>query len=338
MAINPLILETRLTKKDFESGQEVRWCPGCGDYAILSRVQKTLADMGTPRENHVFVAGIGCSSRFPYYMNTYAMHTIHGRAPTFATGVRLMNPDLKVWIITGDGDSVSIGGNHFVHLCRRNINVNLLLFNNEIYGLTKGQYSPTSPSKTVTKSSPLGSLERPLKPLALALGADATFVARVTDRDLKNMDQLLLAADRHAGTSIVEILQNCIVHNDGVYDLYTSKETKDDNVVMLEAGKPLIFGKAKDKGIRLNAALEPEVVTVTDANRSSILVHDPRNAALANILVRMEHPLAFGVFLDIDRPVYEADLLRREQSVLEKDELAAMDTLFRGEQTWDIAQ
>ncbi|MBI3395503.1 MAG: 2-oxoacid:ferredoxin oxidoreductase subunit beta, partial [Spirochaetia bacterium] len=235
-----------LTRKDFTSDQEVRWCPGCGDYAILAAIQKTMPELGIPKEKIVFVSGIGCSSRFPYYMNTYGFHTIHGRAPAIATGLKIARPDLSVWLVTGDGDSMSIGGNHFIHALRRNIDINILMFNNEIYGLTKGQYSPTSAPGTVTKSSPYGSIDTPFTPASLALGAEAGFVARAHDKDMKLMSDVFKRAAEYKGTSFVEILQNCVIFNDGVYDSTTDKEVRDDRIIYLENNKPLIYGKNRD--------------------------------------------------------------------------------------------
>src|SRR5438874_5132862 len=250
-----------LTPKDLASDQQVRWCPGCGDYSILAQMKKVLAAAGIPREKLVFVSGIGCSSRFPYYMNTYGFHTIHGRAPTFATGVRLARPDLHVWVITGDGDGLSIGGNHLIHAIRRNLDIKIILFNNEIYGLTKGQYSPTSRTGTRTKSSPLGSIDSPLRPLSIAIGAEATFVARTVDVDINHLTETLRRAANHHGTAFIEIYQNCKIFNDGVFDYATDKSIKADNTLYLEHRKPLTFGKDRNEGIRLNS-LDPEVATL----------------------------------------------------------------------------
>ena len=251
----------KLARQDFISNQDVRWCPGCGDYSILAQTQKSLPDLGIPRENFVFISGIGCSSRFPYYMNTYGFHTIHGRAPTLASGVKLARPDLSVWVVTGDGDSLSIGGNHFIHVLRRNIDLNIVLFNNRIYGLTKGQYSPTSELGKVTKSTPFGSLDTPFNPPAVALGAQATFVARSIDRYPSHLQKMLGRAHGHKGASFLEVYQNCLIFNDGAFRLLTEKETKGDHVLELENGKPMIFGKEKNKGIRLDG-FKPEVVTL----------------------------------------------------------------------------
>src|SRR5207237_4039945 len=251
----------QLTKKDFQTDQEVRWCPGCGDYAILSAVQSVFPELGIRRENFVVVSGIGCSSRFPYYMNTYGFHSIHGRAPTFATGLKVARPDLQVWVITGDGDGLSIGGNHLIHAIRRNVDLKIILFNNEIYGLTKGQYSPTSRLGTRTKSSPMGSIDNPLRPLSLAIGAEATFVARTVDVDIHHLTEILKRAAAHRGTAFIEIYQNCKIFNDAVFEYATDKTIKAENTLYLEHGKPLIFGKDRNKGIRLHV-LNPEVVTL----------------------------------------------------------------------------
>src|SRR5690349_8892569 len=263
-----------LTAKDFATDQEVRWCPGCGDYSILAQVQKVMPTLGIARENIVIVSGIGCSSRFPYYMNTYGMHSIHGRATAIASGLKASRPELSVWIVTGDGDSLSIGGNHTIHLLRRNFNVNILLFNNEIYGLTKGQYSPTSQVGKVAKSTPYGSVDHPFNPLALALGADATFVARSMDRDPKHLQAMLIRANAHKGTSFLEIYQNCNIFNDGAFEIFTEKATKPEEVLFLEQGQPLVFGAQKNKGIRLDG-FRPVVVEIGgEYSASDLWIHD----------------------------------------------------------------
>src|SRR5580700_5588938 len=268
-------MATALNRKDFVSDQEVRWCPGCGDYAILAAVQKTMPEFGIAPENTVFISGIGCSSRFPYYMNTYGFHSIHGRAPAFATGLKVANPELSVWVITGDGDGLSIGGNHLLHAMRRNVDLKIVMFNNEIYGLTKGQYSPTSRPGTKTKSSPGGSVESPLRPLSIALGAEATFVARTMDVDIKHLTETLKRAAEHKGTAFVEVYQNCVIFNDGVFDYAADKTSRADNTLYLEHGKPLVFGKARDKGIRLNPSdLTVEVVPIRDGKTDGLLVHN----------------------------------------------------------------
>src|SRR5262245_32520757 len=299
-----------LTPKDLASDQQVRWCPGCGDYSILAQMKKVLAGAGIPREKLVFVSGIGCSSRFPYYMNTYGFHGIHGRAPTFATGVRLARPDLHVVVVTVDGYALSIVGNHLIHAIRRNMNLKIVLFNNEIYGLTKGQYSPTSRTGTRTKSSPMGSVENPLRPLSLAIGAEATFAARTIDVDVNHLTKTLQRAAEHKGTAFVEIYQNCIVFNDGVFEYATDKAVKADNILYLEHGKPLVFGKDRTKGIRLNG-LAPEVVDLSNGQvaMDDLLVHDERaeEPSLAYLLSRMvqpEFPECVGVFRSVRRPAF----------------------------------
>ncbi|RYZ26704.1 MAG: 2-oxoacid:ferredoxin oxidoreductase subunit beta, partial [Chitinophagaceae bacterium] len=276
-----------LTAKDFATDQEVRWCPGCGDYSILAQVQKVMPTLGIPRENIAIISGIGCSSRFPYYMNVYGMHSIHGRATAIASGLKAARPDLSVWIVTGDGDSLSIGGNHTIHLLRRNFDVNVLMFNNQIYGLTKGQYSPTSEENKVTKSTPFGSIDHPFNPMALALGADATFIARSMDRDPKHLQAMLTRSYQHKGASFLEIYQNCNIFNDGAFELFTEKTTKADNAIFLENGKPLVFGINSDKGIKLDG-FKPIVV---DLNNGYIVddlwVHDEADLYKAQILTRM---------------------------------------------------
>jgi 2-oxoglutarate ferredoxin oxidoreductase subunit beta len=279
----------QLTRKDFVSDQTVRWCPGCGDYAILAQMQKVLPELGIAKEKIVFISGIGCSSRFPYYMNTYGIHSIHGRAPTLATGLKIANPDLSVWIITGDGDGLSIGGNHLLHTLRRNIDVNIILFNNRIYGLTKGQYSPTSPRGTRTKSSPMGSLEQPLNPLSVAIGAEATFIARTVDTNIKHLAETLRRAAAHKGTSFVEIYQNCVIFNDKAFAYATDSKVKEENVLILEHGQPMIFGKNRDKGIRLNE-LVPEVVSLDIVAQEDLLVHN-ENAPEWSIMKTLRSPV-----------------------------------------------
>ncbi len=304
-------MEKQLTRMDFASDQVVKWCPGCGDYSILAQVQKVFPTLGIPKENYVVISGIGCSSRFPYYMDTYGFHGIHGRAAAIATGVKLANPELSVWIVTGDGDSMSIGGNHFIHLLRRNVDVNILLFNNRIYGLTKGQYSPTSPLGKVTKSTPMGSLDHPFNPPALALGADASFVARTIDKEPKHMQEIIKRSHKHHGTSFLEIYQNCLIFNDGEFDRYTDKDKKADNVLTLEHGKPMIFGKNKDKGIHL-AGNNPRVVSIGAEGQWSVddlLVHDEHDWIIASILshftYREDLPTPIGVLYAKAQSVYE---------------------------------
>src|SRR5882762_9957621 len=274
MSVAPIQPLGVLKPGDFASDQDIRWCPGCGDYAILAQVKKVFAKLNMDRTNTVFISGIGCSSRFPYYMNTYGFHSIHGRAPTFATGLKSFRPDLSVWVITGDGDGLSIGGNHLLHIIRRNVDVKILLFNNEIYGLTKGQYSPTSRQGTRTKSSPLGSIETPLRPLSIAIGAEATFVARTIDVDINHLTETLRRAAAHKGTAFVEIYQNCKIFNDGVFEYATDKSVRADNLLYVEHGKPMVFGKDRTKGIRLNG-LSPEVVAIgKDCGPDDLLIHD----------------------------------------------------------------
>jgi 2-oxoglutarate ferredoxin oxidoreductase subunit beta len=296
------------TKKDFTSDQEVRWCPGCGDYAILAQVQRTLPSLGIPKEKYVFVSGIGCSSRFPYYMDTFGMHSIHGRAPTFATGIKACRPDLSVWVVTGDGDSLSIGGNHFMHVIRRNVDLNILMFNNQIYGLTKGQYSPTSPMGKKAKSTPMGSIDYPVDPISLALGANATFAARTFDVNVQHLQAMLKRAAAHKGTSFIEIYQNCNIFNDNAFLQLTDKSTKADHVIELEHGKPLRFGRDLEKGIMLDGKLQPKVVNVAEVGESALLVHDETNELCALVASRLrapEFPTPIGVFRCVEREPYD---------------------------------
>lgn len=306
--------EVELTKKDFESNLPIKWCPGCGNYAILAAVENVFPKIGYKKENFVFVSGIGCSSRFPYYLNVYGFHGIHGRANAIATGVKLANPRLSVWIATGDGDSMAIGGNHFIHIIRRNVDVNILLFNNRIYGLTKGQYSPTSPMGQISKTSPYGTLEHPFNTGELVLGAQGTFFARVPDNDVKLMTDVLFEAAKHDGTSVVEILQNCVIFNDKIHYHITGKEYRDENMVVLRNGEPIIFGKNKDKGIRLNGT-ELEVVKIGEngITEKDILVHDPyqKDPGIHLMLAKMappKFPVAMGVIRSVMYPTYD-DLL-----------------------------
>ena len=311
----------KLTRRDFASDQTVRWCPGCGDYAIQAQIQKTLPELGLPRENIVFISGIGCSSRFPYYMNVYGIHSIHGRAPTLAMGLKCARPDLQVWVITGDGDALAIGGNHFLHALRRNIDVNMVLFNNRIYGLTKGQYSPTSEIGKRTKSSPDGSIDNPVNPIGVAIGAEASFIARTVDSFQKHMAEVLTRAARHSGAALVEVAQNCMIFNNGSWSHLTDPDARADNVLFLEHGKPMRFGKTMEKGIRLNG-LTPEVVQVADVDPSELLVHDERatEPTLAYFLSRMwppEFPTPVGVFRAISKPVYDQQLMAQVQAARE---------------------
>ncbi len=329
------------TTKDFQSDQEVRWCPGCGYYSILAQTHRVLPDLGIPKEKVVFVSGIGCSSRFPYYMNTYGFHGIHGRAAAIASGLKIARPDLSVWVATGDGDGMSIGGNHFIHACRRNIGLKILLFNNQIYGLTKGQFSPTSLQGQVTKSTPYGNIDHPFNPLSLALGAQATFVARTLDRDPKHMQTVIKRASAHNGTAFVEIYQNCNVFNDGAFELWTEKDTKDDNVVVLENGKPLIFGKNKDKGIRLNG-FTPEVVSLTDGKytNSDLIVHNEKDSMLAFILAGMSSmpnlPRPIGVIFAVERPTYEQLMQNQIDEITTKKGIGDLEKLFNRGETWEV--
>ncbi|HTY58402.1 MAG TPA: 2-oxoacid:ferredoxin oxidoreductase subunit beta [Bacteroidota bacterium] len=332
----------KLTIKDFQSDQDVRWCPGCGDYSILAQIQRVFPEFTHKKENYVAISGIGCSSRFPYYMNVFGLHSIHGRAPAIAAGVKMVNPSLDVWVATGDGDGLSIGGNHMIHMLRRNLNIKVILFNNQIYGLTKGQYSPTSVLGQVTKSTPAGVIDFPFIPVSLALGAQATFVARSMDRDPKQLQEVVRRAEEHHGSAFVEIYQNCNVFNDGAFFLFTEKETRDDHVVALEHGKPLLFGKKKDKGIRLDG-FTPRAVSLADGKYSAadLLVHDEKDSTLAFILANMIHnpelPRPMGVFLALDHPTYEdllADQIARARSRKGEGEL---QKLLNGDETWVIS-
>ena len=330
------------TKKDFQTDQEVRWCPGCGDYAILSAVQTIFPELGIPREKFVVVSGIGCSSRFPYYMNTFGFHTIHGRAPAIATGIKIARPDLDVWVVTGDGDGLSIGGNHTIHMLRRNVGLKVLLFNNRIYGLTKGQYSPTSEFGKKAKSPPYGSVDRPFYPLSLAIGAEATFVARSVDVFQQHLKETLKRAAAHAGTAFVEILQNCNIFNDGAWENLTEKDARSEHVVQLEHGKPLVFGKNRDKGIRRNG-LDLEVVALGNGvSEKDLLVHDEHspNSAYAFLLSQMEllpgFPTPLGVLRSIEEPRYEDLFSKQIQDVIAKRGPGDLDKLLHAGDTWTV--
>lgn len=331
-----------LKAADFASDQDVRWCPGCGDYSILMQTKKVLAKMGVDRSKTVFISGIGCSSRFPYYMNTYGFHSIHGRAPTFATGLKLARPELNIWMVTGDGDALSIGGNHFMHIVRRNVDVKILLFNNRIYGLTKGQYSPTSEQGKKTKSTPMGSPDQPIRPASIAVAAEASFAARAIDVDVKHLEYVLERAAKHKGTAFVEIYQNCNIFNDGAYDYATDKATKAETTIYLEHGKPLVFGKDSNKGIRLNG-MSPEIVEIGDGkvSRDDLLMHDEKTVepSLAFMLSRMRYPdfpEPLGVFRDVDQDRY-VDLVRRQnQSAIEKLGGGDLQKLVTGDETWTV--
>ena len=330
-----------LKAADFGSDQDVRWCPGCGDYSILAQMKKALAAQGFPREKIAFISGIGCSSRFPYYMSTYGMHSIHGRAPAFATGLKSARPDLQVWVITGDGDALSIGGNHLMHAIRRNVNLNIVLFNNRIYGLTKGQYSPTSEIGKITKSTPMGSVDNPLTPLSVAVGCGATFIARSIDTNVKHLADTLQKAAEHQGTSFIEVYQNCNIFNDGAWKYATDRATKQDNVLELEHGKPLIFGAESNKGIRLNG-LNPEVVELGNGiAEDDLLFHNAKapEPTMAYLLSRMqqpEFPEAIGIFRQIDAPVYDDQLNAQVEAAQQAAPDAKLNDLFNSGNTWEV--
>lgn len=328
------------TKKDFTSDQAVRWCPGCGDYAILAQTQKIFPDLGVDKENFVFISGIGCSSRFPYYMDTFGFHTIHGRAPAIASGVKLANPDLSVWVVTGDGDGLSIGGNHTIHLLRRNLDINVMLFNNRIYGLTKGQYSPTSEVGKITKSTPMGSLDRPFNPLTLALGSGATFVSRTIDKETKHMQSMIMRSHGHKGTSFMEIYQNCNIFNDGAFSNQTDREQKADTVLILENGEPMLFGSDKNKGIRLDGNT-PKVVELGNKwGMDDVLVHDESDYVIASLLSNMtyqpEFPDPIGVLYAVESDTYEDTMVAQlNQAVKKKSNGTVQDLLNTGD-TWVV--
>ncbi len=335
-----------LTAKDFTTDQEVRWCPGCGDYSILKQVQTILPQIGIARENICIISGIGCSSRFPYYMNTYGMHSIHGRATAIASGLKATRPELSIWIVTGDGDGLSIGGNHTIHLLRRNFNVNILLFNNQIYGLTKGQYSPTSEENKVTKSTPSGSLDHPFNPLALALGADASFIARSMDRDPKHLQETLIRSQQHKGASFLEIYQNCNIFNDGAFEIFTEKSSKAEEGLFLEQGKPLIFGAEKNKGIRLDG-YKPVLVDLGEGlNADDLWIHDETDLFKAQILTRLfddpskvgHFPRPFGVFYAADRATYENSMDLQIEELIVKKGAGNLDHLLQGKENWVIEE
>jgi 2-oxoglutarate ferredoxin oxidoreductase subunit beta len=333
--------KAQLTAKDFASDQDVRWCPGCGDYSILAQVQRVMPILNVPHENIVFIAGIGCSSRFPYYMSTYGFHGIHGRASAIASGLKLSRPELSVWVATGDGDLLSIGGNHFIHTLRKNIDINILLFNNRIYGLTKGQYSPTSEHGKITKSSPYGTIDHPFHPVSLALGSYGTFVARTLDRDPKHMQEVITRGHAHKGTSFIEIYQNCNIFNDGAFELLTEKETKPDNVVVLEHGKPLVFGKENDKGIKLDG-FKPVVVSLKDGKHSinDLLIHDEKSRELAFILSELVdypgYPTPIGIFLDIEKSTYDAEMAAQIDKAIKKEGKGDLEQLLFSGNIWEI--
>lgn len=334
------IVETKYTKADFESENDIRWCPGCGDYAILSAMQQVMPTLGIPKEKIVFVSGIGCSSRFPHYMSCYGFHTIHGRPLTVATGVKSTNPDLMVWVITGDGDGLSIGGNHFIHAIRRNQDLKIILFNNKIYGLTKGQYSPTSELGKKTKSTPLGSIDNPVNPVSLAIASGATFVARAVDKNVKHMREVFTKAAQHKGVAFIEILQNCLVFNDNAHMKFTEKDLKDDNSVYLEHGKPLVFGSDSSKAIKLKG-FHPEIISSKNGNMNDALLHDEyaKDRGLAYVLGQMgveneELPVAFGVLRSISEPTYQDRLL--EQENLAKQKKQTLEEVLNSGDTWVV--
>lgn len=328
--------------KDFKSDQEVRWCPGCGDHAVLSSVQKALSELGIPKEKFAFVSGIGCSSRFPYYMNTYGFHGIHGRASAIASGVKIANPDLSVWQITGDGDALAIGGNHFIHSVRRNIDINIILFNNEIYGLTKGQYSPTSNKGLVTKTSPFGTLEEPFSVGELVIGAKGKFFARTFDINVSLSTRIYIEAAKHKGTSVVEVLQNCVIYNDGIHDIVTDKEVRDDRTIILKHGEPMIFGKDNRSGLILDG-FKLKVVRIgeNDITEKDLLVHDAHecNPGIHYMLANMrypEYPLAFGIIRAVPGPTYETSVETQIKDIQKDSEIKNMDDLLNSGSIWEV--
>jgi len=335
-------VSNQVSPKDFKSDQEVRWCPGCGDHAVLSAVQKALAELGLPREKYAFISGIGCSSRFPYYMNNYGFHGIHGRASAIASGVKIANPELSVWQITGDGDALAIGGNHFIHLVRRNIDINVLLFNNEIYGLTKGQYSPTSEKGLVTKTSPFGTVEEPFSVGELVIGAKGKFFARTIDTNVSLSTQIYIEAARHKGTSVVEVLQNCVIFNDGIHDKVAGKEVRDDRTLILKNGEPMIFGKGNDKGLMLDG-LKLRVVKLGEngITEKNILVHDASepNPGIHYMLANMrypDYPVALGVIRSVPGQTYERDLEHQITEVRSTSKIKNMDDLLNSGSVWKV--
>ena len=332
-------IPVQLTRKDFVSDQTVRWCPGCGDYSVLAQMQKTMPEIGVPREKIVFISGIGCSSRFPYYMNTYGIHSIHGRAPTLATGLKITNPELSVWVITGDGDGLSIGGNHLVHTLRRNIDINIVLFNNRVYGLTKGQYSPTSRQGYKSKSSPMGTIERPVNPITLALASPATFVARSLDAHPKHLGTTLAAAAAHKGGSFIEVYQNCIIFNPQEWTGLDNRRTRDDNIIYLEHGKPMVFGQNQDKGIRLNK-FQPEVVQLGNGvTEKDLILYDVTSLPLALMISSMEFPdfpAPLGIFYQVDKPTYGEGLMEQIETAQAQRGVGDLDELYRSAEIWTI--
>lgn len=334
--------DNKLTPRDFKSDQEVRWCPGCGDHAVLNAVQKALSELGIPREKFAFISGIGCSSRFPYYMNTYGFHGIHGRASAIASGVKIANPDLSVWQITGDGDALAIGGNHFIHVVRRNVDINIILFNNEIYGLTKGQYSPTSDKGLVTKTSPFGTIEEPFSVGELVIGAKGKFFARTVDANVTLSTQIYIEAARHKGTSVIEVLQNCVIFNDGIHENVTAKEVRDDRTLILKHGEPMIFGKDNEKGLILDG-LKLKVVKIGEdgITEKNILVHDAAepNPGIHYMLANMrypEYPVALGVIRSVPGPTYEAEMAAQINQIKSKSRIKCMDDLLNSGSVWEV--
>jgi len=327
--------ETKYSPKDFKSDQEVRWCPGCGNHAILASIQKALSELDLPKEKYVFVSGIGCSSRLPYYMNTYGFHGIHGRAAAIATGIKTVNPDLSVWVITGDGDSLAIGGNHFIHTIRRNVDVNIILFNNEIYGLTKGQYSPTSNKGLVTKTSPFGTVEEPFSIGELVIGAKGKFFARTVDNNINLTTEILIEAARHKGTSVVEVLQNCVIFNDGIHDVVTGKDVRDDRTIILKHGEPMLFGKDRKSGLILEG-LKLKVVRIGEKGikEKDILVHNAHesNPGIHYFLANMrypEYPVALGIIRSVEGETYDSAVAEQIKNVREKAEIKCVDDLLQ---------
>lgn len=332
--------QVKLTPADFTSKSEPRWCPGCGDYAILASMKKILPELGVPKENFVFVSGIGCSSRFPYYVDTFGIHSIHGRAPTVATGIKLANPDLKVFVITGDGDALSIGGNHFIHMCRRNVDLTVVLFNNRIYGLTKGQYSPTSVKGQITKSSPYGTIEDPFNPVLMALASGATFVARTIDRNPKHMTEILRRAAEHKGTSFVEVYQNCVIFNDGAYAELSKPDTKNEKAVYMEHGRPYVFGNNHDKYLRWNCNSFEVAPYSEDLPEDELLIHDEKSGnpmiefGLASMTYDPNFPTPMGVFRDIEKPTYEDLLIDQINKVKEMKGEGTLEKLWNAGNTF----
>jgi len=333
----------KYTAKDFTSNQDVRWCPGCGDYSILAQVQRSFPEIGKKKEEIVFISGIGCSSRFPYYMDTYGFHSIHGRAAAIASGLKIARPELSVWVATGDGDLMSIGGNHFIHTCRKNMDLKILMFNNRIYGLTKGQYSPTSEKGKITKSTPYGSIDYPFNPLSLALGAEASFVARTIDRDPKHLQEMVKRAAEHKGTAFIEIYQNCNIFNDGAFSILTEKETKADNVLVLEHGKPMVYGKENDKGIKLDG-FTPVIIDLKDGKNSinDCFIHDEKDPdpIRAFILAHMtDHegmPTPIGVVRQVFKETYDEGVERQIKHITEKKGEGTIEKLLFTENTWEV--